>query len=446
MTYLILFLMSAVLAIVLRYWGEEILSQVTAMASTTVPGFCSSDRCWGMQGAYRISFGSAIFFAIMVLFTAAVPITHLGGWLVKVFLYALLLGLSFLPTNDTMAQYADVARGFSVIFLLAQVLIIINFAYDAHDWLKDKMDATDRRFELDNFEPGLLSNGWRNLYAFASFSLFIGSLVALGFLYNIFGGSCPLHNFFISETLVLGVVFTLISMMNVIGKGLLPPSILFAYNTYLCYGALTNNPDTDCNRFAASGSQSEASIYTGLVIAAFSVTWAAYSSAGSFTKAVRMDGTQTSVDNPAAGAGSPSVTDWPPASGRDKAPVAGSAGAYQSSAAAAAAAADDDDEETGARRPAVPQGDKGTTSASSDQGVEEKPWVFHIIMCLAGMYLAMLVTNWGSPSSANSPTGNPELSNASMWARMGSQWAIHGLFLWTMIAPTCCPGRSFGRE
>ncbi len=53
LTYLVLFFVSAVLAIILRYWGQEILGNVTAMASTAVPGFCSSDRCWGMQGAYR---------------------------------------------------------------------------------------------------------------------------------------------------------------------------------------------------------------------------------------------------------------------------------------------------------------------------------------------------------------------------------------------------------
>jgi len=64
-------------------------------------------------------------------------------------------------------------------------------------------------------------------------------------------------------------------------------------------------------------------------------------------------------------------------------------------------------------------------------------------MCLAGMYLAMLVTNWGDPSAANTPAGNPELSWASMWVRMGTQFAIHAVFLWSIVAPMCCPGRDF---
>ena len=72
------------------------------------------------------------------------------------------------------------------------------------------------------------------------------------------------------------------------------------------------------------------------------------------------------------------------------------------------------------------------------------PWVFDAIMCLAGMYLAMLVTNWCDPKAANSPAGNPELSEASMWVRIGTQFAIHVIFLWSIVAPLCFPNRDFG--
>ena len=57
----------------------------------------------------------------------------------------------------------------------------------------------------------------------------------------------------------------------------------------------------------------------------------------------------------------------------------------------------------------------------------------------------MLATNWGAPQDSNVPTGTPELSVASMWARMGSEFAIWALYTWTLVAPVCCPGRDFGR-
>jgi serine incorporator 1/3 len=408
-----------------------------------------------------VSFSTAVFFAIMMVFAAIAPITHLGGWLVKVFLYALVLGLSFLATNDTMTQYADVARGFSVVFLLAQVLIIIDFAYNTHEFMVRKMDAADEA--ASSGEGGGCCcgcrNGWRWLYLASSFLLVVGSLCGLGVLYHFYGGGCPLHNFFISETLVIGLVLTVVSMMNVIGKGLLPPAILFAYNTYLCYGALTNNPDVTCNPSAAAGAQSEVSIYAGVVIAAFSVTWMAFSSAGSMYSAVRMDAqgqgggdstsSSTRVENPVTPT---AVSDWPGGGkGKDSKP-AGTAAAYQAGATSASSAAaagrkaedeDDDDEEAGA-------GARGGRHPADDsqRAAAEKPWIFHLIMCLAGMYLAMLVTNWGNPADstgAGPSSGNPELSAASMWARIGSQWAIHAIFVWTLCAPVCFPNRDFSR-
>lgn len=368
----------------------------------------------------------------MILFTAMVPITHLGGWLVKVFLYAVLLGVSFLPNNDSMVSYASVARGFSVIFLLLQVMIIIDLAYNMHDWLVRKMDKVDENLTNDGVDIGLCSNGYRNFYLFLSFTLIIVSIVGLALQYNYFGGPCQLNNFFISETLVIGVIFIVISMMNIVGKGLLPPAIIFTYNTYLCYGAITNNPDTNCNIFA--NNQSEASIYIGLAIAAFSITWMAYSSAGSMSKAIRSDGEQHSVSNPVSTANKSNVTDWPTsgASKEKSSVVAGSAAGYQND--------DEEDEESGTRT----KSSSSSTATSNNNSTDlDKPWLFHFVMCMAGMYLAMLVTNWGNPPASNAVAANPELSDTSMWVRIGSQWAIHAVFLWSLIAPTCCPGRDF---
>lgn len=74
--------------------------------------------------------------------------------------------------------------------------------------------------------------------------------------------------------------------------------------------------------------------------------------------------------------------------------------------------------------------------------VEPYAWVFHMTMLFAGLYLAMLLTNWGDSSTA-AETGNPELSIASMWVRIVSQWVIYGLYAWSLMAPFCCPNRDF---
>jgi hypothetical protein len=74
-------------------------------------------------------------------------------------------------------------------------------------------------------------------------------------MYHFFGG-CALSQFFLSETLIIGVILTMASLLNSVGRGLLPPVALFAYNTYLLYGALTNNPDVACNALAATANAS----------------------------------------------------------------------------------------------------------------------------------------------------------------------------------------------
>jgi hypothetical protein len=209
----------------------------------------------------------------------------------------------------------------------------------------------------------------------------------------------------------------------------------------------------------------------------------AYSSAGSIEGAVRLDAAASSAaatararplppppvkstTNVAHGAG---ARDWPTPTGVSGGSGGGGGGAAALAVGPAAFAGADKaatapalarpsyqqdasvaDEERALARSAAPVAGGGAFDASgpSEGEVEavraSSPWVFDAIMCLAGMYLAMLVTNWGDPKAANSPAGNPELSEASMWVRIGTQFAIHVIFLWTIVAPLCFPNRDFG--
>jgi serine incorporator 1/3 len=457
LTYLFIFFFSACLSIAMRYWGQEWLqSSVSIIASDISPNFCQANQCWGMQAAYRISFAVTLFFAFLAILAFLVPITHLGGWLAKVILYiAILIGCFFID-NTIMLQYADIARGFSVLFLLCQVLIIIEFAYSIHEYIISKMDETDERFKNSGYEPGLLSNCWSVFYVLFSLLLIIGSLSSLGVMFWAFGNTCQLHNFFISETLVIGIACIIISLNNTINKGLLPPSILLAYNTYVCFGALTNNPDGACNPFV--NQSSEASIFTGLVITVLSVTWMAYSSAGTLYNAVSSDEKHDTTDT--------IVSEWPTSTSskppstieigngksNERESISTSGAVIVAPPSSAASYQQSADEEANLRTTSSstsqgkPLNGNGNGNGNDDTAASLRashPWVFGLVMSLAGMYLAMLTTNWGNPSSSNNLSGNPELSLASMWARIGSQFAIHILFLWTMFAPLCFPNREF---
>jgi hypothetical protein len=173
--YLFIFLASSVLAVVLRYWGQQALPWVSQISSG-----CSAGQCFGAQAVYRVSLALALFFSFMAALTALLPVTHLAGWLVKLLLYVTVLGLTLLIPNDNMVQFANAARVFSVVFLLAQVLIIIDFAYKVHEGIVARAEAYDADAERRGWEPGLLSNAWKVLYLIASLAIGITSLVGLG--------------------------------------------------------------------------------------------------------------------------------------------------------------------------------------------------------------------------------------------------------------------------
>ena len=65
---------------------------------------------------------------------------------------------------------------------------------------------------------------------------------------------------------------------------------------------------------------------------------------------------------------------------------------------------------------------------------------YHLVMCAAAMYLAMLVTNWGSAKVSNQQL---QVSSFGGWVSVTVEWVTMCLFLWSLLAPTCLPDRDF---
>lgn len=429
LVYLLIFMFGAVLAVILRYYGESSFSGVAAFSDV-----CKTGQCYGAQAAYRVSFSLTVVFSIMAALTAVAPVTHLAGWLVKLLLFVLVLGLSVLINNEAMLQFAMAARVFSVVFLLLQVIIIIELSYKVNAWLTARIAARNAELDAAGWEPGVCSNVWRILLALACLGMYAAAGAGLVLLFLYFG-KCELNNFFTSQTLVVGVLQTIASLF-LSDRGVLPPAIILAYNTYVTYSAITNNPDPNCNALARSENQSQVSIIAGLIIAILSVTWVAVSSAGGAYDAVSVH--ESATPNPvhlSSRKGSETDAVVPPP---------GTAASYDAVETGEAKGGD-----------AKPAGVTGVAAANTqdasavdseralEKDLEPRPWVFHVVMAIASMYLAMMTTNWGDPNATKEISGSPELSVASMWARMGSVFTIHVLFTWAIVAPRVCPGRDF---
>ena len=94
--------------------------------------FCT-DSCSGYQAVYRISFALFVMFALVVVTLFCTHRLHAGMWLVKMFvLLGTLVGAFFIP-NSFFVGWAEFCRYLSFVFLLFQIVMLIDFSYGASE-------------------------------------------------------------------------------------------------------------------------------------------------------------------------------------------------------------------------------------------------------------------------------------------------------------------------
>lgn len=71
--------------------------------------------------------------------------------------------------------------------------------------------------------------------------------------------------------------------------------------------------------------------------------------------------------------------------------------------------------------------------------------IFHIMMSLAAMYVAMMLTGWHTMEGTDDNLVL-DRSLASVWIKICASWVCYALYTFTMILPPLCPGREFGNE
>jgi hypothetical protein len=71
--YALLFTVSVVIALLLRFFGHDAF---VSFASFQIG--CTTDRCYGVQAVYRVSFALSLFFLVMTLLTACASVSGLG--------------------------------------------------------------------------------------------------------------------------------------------------------------------------------------------------------------------------------------------------------------------------------------------------------------------------------------------------------------------------------
>ena len=75
---------------------------------------------------------------------------------------------------------------------------------------------------------------WYGLYLFLSICGLVAAIVGLVYLFSDYSG-CGIGMFFTVFTLVMGLLTTIISLLNVVNKGLLTPCLMFSYTVFMCW-------------------------------------------------------------------------------------------------------------------------------------------------------------------------------------------------------------------
>lgn len=87
--------------------------------------------------------------------------------------------------------------------------------------------------EAETNEEGS-GKSWYALYLILSVGALSCAGLGLAYLFMNYSG-CSTGMFFIIVTLICGVLTTFLSLLNSVNKGLLTPSIMFAYSVFMCW-------------------------------------------------------------------------------------------------------------------------------------------------------------------------------------------------------------------
>lgn len=408
--YLFMVIISTILALVLRAYGSTLFVDFGPFHFGCTGSI--AERCFGDQAVYRISFALAVFFLFMLLGSVSTAF-HRGFWGLKLALWVVLTAVAFFIPNTFYNVYSDIARVVSIVFLLLMVLLLVDFAYTLQEKVFDRIEARDVAMSEEYETVGLCQNPWKMVYLVICAALLILGFAGVVKMYSFStANGCGGNVAFLSITLVIGLILTIMSVLEAFGgRGLLCPSVVFVYAVWLVWSAMTSSPDEQCNPYGAETNEA-GSIIVGLLVSGLSLAYTSYSAANS---AGSLCGGGDCDDDLKSSLITTRDDDEEAGRARSGSDASGSDHGHDS---------DDDREDTGERKPER----------------KERAWFFHFIMLAASLYMAMLLSNWGGSSTESSTRS---VGETSMWIKIASQWVTFALYFWTLVAPKCFPDRDF---
>ncbi|KAK4587099.1 hypothetical protein RGQ29_024001 [Quercus rubra] len=368
-----------------------VLREVAAPLLEKIPWINTSEthtkEWYQIQAVLRVSMGNFLFFAIFALIMIGVKdqndkrdAWHHGGWIVKMVLWILLVVLMFFLPNVVISVYGTLSKFGAGLFLLVQVLILLDFT---HAW-------NDAWVEKDEQK-------WYIALLVISIGCYIIAFTFSGILFiwfNPSGQDCGLNVFFIVMTMILAFAFAIIALHPAVNGSLLPASVISLYCAYVCYTGLSSEPhDYVCNGLNNTKAVTTSTLILGMLTTVLSVLYSALR-AGSSTTFL------SPPSSPKSGGKKPLLEEEELEEGKEK--------------------------------------EKKTDAEA--RPVSYSYMFFHLIFALASMYSAMLLSGWTNSSESSDLI---DVGWTSVWVRICTEWVTAALFVWSLVAPLIFPDREF---
>eukprot|EP00602_Paraphysomonas_sp_CaronLab_P000298 CAMPEP_0185032296 /NCGR_PEP_ID=MMETSP1103-20130426/20262_1 /TAXON_ID=36769 /ORGANISM="Paraphysomonas bandaiensis, Strain Caron Lab Isolate" /LENGTH=275 /DNA_ID=CAMNT_0027568135 /DNA_START=567 /DNA_END=1394 /DNA_ORIENTATION=+ len=243
--------------------------------------------------------------------------------------------------------------------------------------------------------------GWLGFYLLLALGCLVSAIVGLVYLFSDYSG-CDLGAFFSSITLIFGVITTVVSVLEVVNKGLLTPCIMFAYSVFMCWYSLLSSPHEDCN---PSSDTNDGNKQTSVIVIALV--------SGVVLLYCVVNGTLIlNIFNPE---GEGVMIKQLHSSG-------------QLSSALSPATENDTGSGVTTSQPINTESPGSSENGSSMQqessGTEHERVFFHVLMMLVSCYGAMMLTSWGKADGTPEGDGGNSVPLMSMWLKILSQWVF----------------------
>jgi len=393
--YTINFFVFSFIAWIFSGWGQKILQWVPVLK------ICNNeDECFGALAVYRVSFSLALFHLFMALMTIG---TKRRGdcrvqlqdnfWSIKILvIVGACIGAFFIP-NVFFEYYGWVALGASGIFILVQLILLVDFA---HTW------AENWGGKYEEAEDGDHKWWW---ILFGTMGLLFLSSLALTIVMYIFFHSCQQDVAFVTINLIFCIFIGAMSIHPKVQdanpkSGLLQPALIACYCTYLIFSAIQSD-DPECNPWKAKTSANNTSLLIGAVFTICAVCYSTFRASSQLGGETHPEKVSLMKDEESA---SP--------------------------------ASEEDSKDT--------KHDDHDHDHDHDEPVPYNFSKFHIVFALGAMYIAMLMTDWKTvynPGTDARPLVDSGL--AAVWVKVISSWICVGLYCWTLVGPVLFPDRDW---